>query len=155
MWPSGDGSRIYVGLENADALVAIDTITNRVVANIPIGQAPQAIAYVPNAVPEGEGTDNLQQLGVAGKTAHLTLSAVKGAKVGDIPPTSVSLFDQGLVQVFQASVTSLKPKQPYVVGALRSRRWPRSAAAAGGVHDQPGRLGHRQRCRPDPSVGAD
>ena len=116
VWPSGDGSRIYVGLENADALVAIDTITNRVVANIPIGQAPQAIAYVPNAVPEGEGTDNLQQIGVAGQTAHLTLSAVKGAKVGDIPPTSISLFDQGLVQVFQASVTSLKPKQPYVVG---------------------------------------
>ena len=47
VWPSGDGTRIYVGLENADALAAIDTATNKVVANIPIGQAPQAIAYVP------------------------------------------------------------------------------------------------------------
>ena len=34
--------RIYVGLENADALAAIDTATNRVIANVPIGQAPQA-----------------------------------------------------------------------------------------------------------------
>ncbi len=27
-------------------------------------------------------------------------------------PTSVSLFDQGLLQVLQASVTGLEPKQP-------------------------------------------
>ncbi|MHC2282298.1 YVTN family beta-propeller protein [Bradyrhizobium diazoefficiens] len=32
VWPSGDGTRIYVGLENADALAAIDTATNSVVA---------------------------------------------------------------------------------------------------------------------------
>lgn len=115
MWPSGDGSRIYVGLENADALTAIDTMTNKVIANIPIGQAPQAIAYVPNAVPEGTGTENLHPLGVAGQTAHLTLSAVKGAAPGKTPPTSISLFDQGLVQVFQASATGLEPKKPYVI----------------------------------------
>lgn len=116
VWPSGDGSRLYVGLENADALAAIDTMTNKVIANIPIGQAPQAIAYVPNAVPEGDGTDNLVPLGVAGQTAHLTLSAVKGAKPGTTPPTSISLFDQGLIQVFQASATGLEPKKPYFVG---------------------------------------
>ena len=54
VWPSGDGTRIYVGLENADALAAIDTATNKVIATIPIGQAPQALAYVPNAVPNPE-----------------------------------------------------------------------------------------------------
>ena len=32
IWPSGDGTRVYVGLENADQLVAIDTLTNKVVA---------------------------------------------------------------------------------------------------------------------------
>src|SRR5262245_13741904 len=37
IWPSGDGSRVYVGLENGDALAAIDTATNRVTANIPVG----------------------------------------------------------------------------------------------------------------------
>jgi YVTN family beta-propeller protein len=116
VWPSGDGSRIYVGLENADALAAIDTTTNKVIGNIPIGQAPQAIAYVPNAVPEGAGTDNLQPLGVAGQTAHLALAAVKGGKSGDTALTSISLFDQGLIQVFQASATGLEPKKPYFVG---------------------------------------
>jgi YVTN family beta-propeller protein len=37
LWPSGDGTRIYVGLENADAAAAIDTAENRVMAAIPVG----------------------------------------------------------------------------------------------------------------------
>jgi YVTN family beta-propeller protein len=118
IWPSGDGSRVYVGLENADAVTAIDTLTNKVIATSPIGQAPQAIAYVPNAVPEGDGTQGLQPLGVASQTAHLALAAVEGDKAARTPekaPTSVSLFDQGLIQVLQASVTGLQPKQTYVL----------------------------------------
>src|SRR6202051_61582 len=105
VWPSGDGSRIYVGLENADALAAIDTLTNKVIATTPIGQAPQAINYVPNAVPEGAGTENLQSLGIAGQTAHLELIEAKGSKIGEKAgnktPNSVSLFDQGVIQVLQ------------------------------------------------------
>jgi len=118
VWPSGDGSRIYVGLENADALAAIDTATNTVIANIPIGQAPQAIAYVPNAAPNPDDLQNLQPLGVAGQVAHLALAA-RDQKDGKAP-TSVSLFDQGLIQVLQASVIGLEPKQKYVL-ALADR----------------------------------
>jgi YVTN family beta-propeller protein len=114
VWPSGDGSRIYVGLENADALAAIDTTTNTVIANIPIGQAPQAIAYVPNAAPDPDDRQNLQALGVAGQVAHLALRAAGDARDGQAP-TSVSLFDQGLIQILQASVTGLAPKQKYVL----------------------------------------
>src|SRR5262249_53659288 len=89
IWPSGDGSRVYVGLENADALAAIDTLSNKVIATIPIGQAPQALTYVPNAVTDGNGTSNLQPLGVAGETAHLALAPVAGQDRGqDKPPTS-------------------------------------------------------------------
>ncbi|MGY3483817.1 YVTN family beta-propeller protein [Bradyrhizobium sp. USDA 4011] len=114
IWPSGDGTRVYVGLENADALAAIDTATNKVIANIPVGQAPQAIAYVPDAAPNPDDRQNLQPLGVAGQVAHLALAPRNEAR-GDKPPTSVSLFDQGLIQVLQASVTGLEPKQHYVL----------------------------------------
>src|SRR5262249_6669680 len=92
VWPSGDGSRVYVGLENADALAAIDTLTNKVIANIPIGQAPQALVYVPNAVPEGGGTQNLQPLGIAGEAAHLALRRAGDSNGQAV--TSVSLFEQ-------------------------------------------------------------
>jgi hypothetical protein len=88
-----------------------------VVGNIPIGQAPQAIAYVPGAVPQGDGLQGLQQLGVAGQAAHLTLLPLKDGKASRVvnPPTSVTLFDQGLTQVIQAAATGLVPKQPYVL----------------------------------------
>ena len=117
VWPSGDGSRVYIGEENADALAAIDTATNTVIGTVPIGQAPQAIAYVSNAVPQGDGMQNLQPLGVAGQAAHLALLELKDGKLqsSEMPPTSVTLFDQGLLQVLQASATGLEPKQPYVL----------------------------------------
>jgi len=111
LWPSGDGTRLYVGLENGDAMVAIDTLTNTVIASVPIGQAAQAIAYVPNAVPDGDGRQGLQPLGLAGEAAHVSLAPASGVGA----PTSVSLFDQGLVQVIQAAVTGLAPRAAYLL----------------------------------------
>jgi YVTN family beta-propeller protein len=122
VWPSGDGSRVYVGLENADALVAIDTLTNTVVAKTPIGQAPQALTYVSNAVPEGDGRSNLQPIGVSGSSAQLALRPFPSAGTAraEGPPSSVSLSDQGLTQVLEAAVTGLRPHQPYLL-ALAAR----------------------------------
>jgi YVTN family beta-propeller protein len=113
IWPSGDGNRVYVGLENGDGVTAIDTLTNKVIATVPIGQAPQALTYVPDAVPSGSATQNLQSLGVAGQVAHLALAA--SSSEASNAPTSVSLFDQGLIQVLEAAVSGLQPKQPYVL----------------------------------------
>ena len=121
VWPSGDGSRIYVGLENDDGLTAIDTLTNRVIATVPIGQAPQALVYVPNAVPTGDGLQGLQDLGIAGKITRFTLvSAESGVSPNTPPPTSIALFDQGLTQILQAAVTGLSPMKPHVL-ALAAR----------------------------------
>ena len=117
LWPSGDGTRMYVGLENGDRLVAIDTLTNQVMATSLIGQGCQAITYVPNAVPSGTGTQGLVSLGIAEQTTHLSLVPLEHGKpaTGQQAPTSVSLFDQGLVQVLQAAVTGLEPMQSYVL----------------------------------------
>ena len=112
IWVSGDGARVYIGLEIADAVTAIDTLTNKVIATTSIGQAPQALLYVPGAVPSGAGTENLQPVGVAGKVTQVLLAP--SAASGE-PPTSVSLYDQGLIQVLEASVTGLQPEQPYLL----------------------------------------
>ena len=142
IWPSGDGTRVYVGLENEDKLAAIDTLKNEVIATSPIGQAPQALAYVPDAVPavsgalnsamtrmmvvpDGLGTNNLQPLGIAGQSAELWL-AQPGAKKEAKAPTSVSLSDQGLVQVLEAAVTGLEPGKPYLLALA-------SESSGGGV----------------------
>src|SRR5215813_6439992 len=131
IWPSGDGTRVYVGLENEDKVAAIDTLKNEVIATSPIGQAPQALVYVPDAVPavsgapnsamtrmmvapEGLGTNNLQPLGIAGQSVQLWLAPF-GANKEAKAPTSVSLSDQGLVQVLEAAVTGLEPGKPYLL----------------------------------------
>jgi YVTN family beta-propeller protein len=114
IWPSEDGTRVYVGLENEDKLAAIDTLKNEVIATSPIGQAPQALAYVPDAMPEGLGTNNLQPLGIAGQSADLWLAPPDAKKEANAP-TSVSLSDQGLVQVLEAAVTGLEPGKPYLL----------------------------------------
>lgn len=54
LWPSGDGSKLYVGLENGDAVDVIDTKTNTKINEIASGQAPQALIYAVKAVPDGE-----------------------------------------------------------------------------------------------------
>lgn len=111
LWPSGDGSRIAVGLENANAVAIIDTATHRVLSTIASGQAPQGMAYIPDAVPEGEGTSNLQALSSANDAVHLTLGA-PGSKE---PSTTVTLNNQGLVDIVQAAVTGLPAKKTFVL----------------------------------------
>lgn len=115
LWPSGDGTRVYVGIENDDVLMAIDTLTNKVIATIPVGQAPQAIAYVSGAVKEGDGTENLETLNATENVAQFSLFPVGSSKASGKVPTSISLFDQGLTQVVQASVTGLEPGKEYVL----------------------------------------
>ncbi|PTL74911.1 YncE family protein [Vitiosangium sp. GDMCC 1.1324] len=110
LWPSGDGTELYVGLENGDAVTAIDTLTNKVLATIPIGQGAQGVAYLANAVPKGDGTQNLQPLGDAVGSVQLSLLGADGK-----PATHVTLFNQGLVQFLQAAVTGLTPNRPYVL----------------------------------------
>jgi len=116
IWPSGDGTRVYVGIENGDAVTAIDTSRNQVIATIPNGQAAQALVYVPEAAPtQAAAAETLQPLGLAGAAVHLALAAPGGKQA-----TTVSLFDQGLTQVLQAAVAGLEVGTPYIL-ALASK----------------------------------
>lgn len=115
IWPSPDGSRLYVGLENAGELAVIDVASNTVVANIPVGQGPQALVYAPGAVPSGPGDQNLQPRSDTGSIV-LRMHGRDGGATG----TTISLFDQGLIQVLQASVAGLTPRAPYVLALAGS-----------------------------------
>ena len=121
IWPSGDGSRIYVALENAPAAV-IDTLTNRAIANIPIGQTTQALVFVPDAVPTGAGTDNLMPLGEAGQSASVRLEGVGSAATRARGQAAVNSL--GLLDLIQISATGLAPRSQYRVYLSESNHPP-------------------------------
>jgi YVTN family beta-propeller protein len=109
IWPSNDGSRIYVGLENGDAVEVIDTATNKVIGRVPVGQAPQALVYVSGAAPDAAGSANLAPL--ANKAPiNVQLTAVAGEGKG-----FVVVRDLGLVDTLDVSVFKLKPQTTYAM----------------------------------------
>src|ERR1700751_3240792 len=122
IWPSGDGSRVYVALENGEQCAAIDTVTNKVIVNIPIGQTTQALVYVPNAVPSGPGTENLMPLGVAANTARLHLEA--GGTARPDAQASVAVNSLGLLDLVQIAAKGLAPKETYQVYLAESNQSP-------------------------------
>jgi YVTN family beta-propeller protein len=118
IWPSGDGSRIYVALENGNHVVAIDTLTNKVIANIPIGQTTQALVYVPGAVPSGDGTDNLVPLGEAANTGHVRLEAA-GTELPSAQ-ASVAVNSLGLLDLVEIAAKGLASGAQYRVYLAQS-----------------------------------
>ena len=129
IWPSGDGTRVYVALENGQHAVGIDTLSNKVIANIPIGQTTQALVYVPGAVPSGEGTANLVPLGVAGQALHIEMLPPPGVALANAR-ASVAVNSLGLIDLLQVAVAGLQPGQEYqlfLVDSLTKGNAPRIA----------------------------
>jgi YVTN family beta-propeller protein len=122
IWPSGDGSRVYVALENGEHCVAIDTVTNKVIATIPTGQTTQALIYVPNAVPSGTGTENLMPLGAAANTARLHLGP--GGTALAEAQASVAVNSLGLLDLVQIAARGLSPRTQYQVYLAESNESP-------------------------------
>jgi YVTN family beta-propeller protein len=122
IWPSGDGTRIYVALENGNHAVAIDTLTNKVIANIPVGQTTQALVYVPGAVPSGEGTDNLTPLGEAANTDHIRLEAA-GTPL-PAAEASAAVSSLGLLDLVEIAAKGLASGAQYRVYLAQSNHPP-------------------------------
>ena len=122
IWPAGDGSRVYVALENGEMAIAIDTLSNQMIAKIPIGQTTQALVYVPSAVPNGTGADNLAPLGEAGNTARLHLQA--GGTAFPNAQASVAVNSLGLLDLVQIAAEGLAPKAQYQVYLAESNQAP-------------------------------
>lgn len=109
IWPSDDGSRMYVGLENGDGVDVIDTATDKVVARVPVGQAPQALVYVSNAVPAGDGIANLMPRANS-EPINIALKANGGDAKGFVVARNL-----GLVDALEVFLYKLKPETVYNV----------------------------------------
>lgn len=122
IWASGDGHRVYVGLENGDGMEVIDTLTNKVLATIPVGQTPQAVIYIPDAVPTGAGTDHLVLLDQANEAVHLTMVPPVGSN--STARATVAVNSLGLVDLLQIAVSGLVPGKEYQLALVTSRTAP-------------------------------
>jgi len=122
IWPSGDGSRVYVAFENGGAAAAIDTLTNKVIADIPIGQTTQALVYVPSAVPDGAGTENLIPPGEAANIGRLHLEA--GGTAFPNAQASAAVNSLGLLDLVEIAAVGLAPKSQYQVYLAESNHAP-------------------------------
>ena len=121
IWPSDDQTRVYVGLENGDGMAVIDVATKKEISRIPIGQAPQALDYVSNAVPEGPGSStHLTPLGESQRPVTLSLVPEANSHGGGL----VVVRALGLIDTVDVNVFGLEPTTTYVVaveeGALRT-----------------------------------
>lgn len=110
IWSSDDGSRVFAGLENGDAVAVIDTEKNSVLKTIPIGQAPQALVFVSNAVASGAGTNNLIARVENPENIEIQLKAKSGEGNGFAVVRSL-----GPVDSFEISIYKLKPGSTYEV----------------------------------------
>ena len=134
IWGSGDGRRVYVGLENGDAVQAIDTLTNQIIATIPVGQLPQALVYVPDATTSDRGTANLKPLSLATEASHINL--VPPAGTASWARASVSINSLGLIDNLQIAASGLDPGKMYklvLVGGPQPRDLVAFTAGIGGV----------------------
>ncbi|MGK4585860.1 hypothetical protein [Kitasatospora sp. HPMI-4] len=72
IWPSPDNTRVYVALQNSDAVDVIDTRTMSVITTLHIGQSPMALVYVARGAP-ATTTRNLGRQGLGMRTRNLPL----------------------------------------------------------------------------------
>lgn len=120
VWPSADNRTVYVGQENADSVAVIDVATQRVTRQIPVGQAPQALVFVANAVPSGTGTANLtrQNVGLRIERRILAIPSDMDAKGKAI------IRDLGLIDVVEISLRQAPAGAMYDAYAVQNMNAP-------------------------------
>jgi YVTN family beta-propeller protein len=121
IWTSDDSTRVYVGLENGDGAEVIDPATNRIIAHMPGGQAPQALVYLSHVAAPGSA-DNLSPRVNQDSTNIALKPAGGGVQRGFVVARQL-----GVVDALEVSIFKLKPGSQYSVylggqpvGALRT-----------------------------------
>lgn len=115
IWTSADGKFAYVGLENDDKVNAIDIEKRKVVATIPIGNAPQALVYAANATNATSKAGNLTPLN-DNRTQVIKMKAKDmGMSSGVIVARNI-----GLADLLQINFKNLQPNEAYSLALTKS-----------------------------------
>ena len=106
-WTSDDSTRVYIGLENGDGAQAIDTATNKVIATMEGGQAPQALVYLSKVATSANDKSNLVTR-VNKDSYNIKLKPVSGESKGFVVVRSLGVTDS-----IEAFLYKLKPDTQY------------------------------------------
>ncbi|WP_329213145.1 beta-propeller fold lactonase family protein [Streptomyces sp. NBC_01485] len=123
-WASGDGSRLYVGLEKSDAVDVIDTATNKVTDTIKTGQEPQAVVYAPRAAAAGNAS-NLGRQGLDQQARNVPTVLPDGTAGDTLDPEKGRVLEATIrplsgLDMIQIQARRLRPNtvyQAYSVGS--------------------------------------
>lgn len=94
IWPSPDNTRVYVVLQKAAAVDVIDTATMRVIATLHVGEGSQALVYVADAVPQGDGRQGLTRQGLDKRVMTLTVPVHGTAGMAEVSINGAEGVDQ-------------------------------------------------------------
>ncbi|MFF3461340.1 YncE family protein [Streptomyces sp. NPDC001984] len=95
IWPNPDNTRIYVALQNSDAVDVIDTHTKSVIKTLRIGQSPMALVYVARGTP-ATSTGNLGRQGLGMPTKNLPLRVLDSSGQGAVLIRALPGIDEDL-----------------------------------------------------------
>jgi YVTN family beta-propeller protein len=114
---SGDGSRIYVGLEKSDQVDVIDTVSMKIIKTIPSGQEPQAVVYAPNAAPSGQAP-NLTRQGLVQQARSVATTLPDGRSGQRLDPAKGRALEGTVrpvagVDMIQLQARGLTPNTTY------------------------------------------
>ena len=116
IWTSADGKFAYVGLENDDKVIAVDIEKRKVVASIPIGNAPQALLYATNST--------IDLTNKSGKltplNANRTQVIIMKAKDESMASGLIVARNIGLADLLQINFKNLQPNDAYSLALTKS-----------------------------------
>jgi YVTN family beta-propeller protein len=121
IWASPDGERLYIGLEFADEVQAVDLTARKIVATIKIGQSPQALVYAEEAVSEAGGTTGLVPLAETPPTVVTELAAPANAGKAR---GRLSIRPIGMTDLIEQVFINLDPGVSYTLFLSRSGQEP-------------------------------
>lgn len=121
LWASPDGNFIYVGLEYADLVQAIDVKKQTALTPIAIGQSPQALVYASNAVNNAGDKMNLSPLRDPQATQIIKLTPTDK---DDKANGQLAIRSIGKIELVEQLFLKLKPETVYTLALSKSENAP-------------------------------
>lgn len=121
LWPSPDNTHMYIVNEHSDTADFVDLVSMKVVKTINVGQESQALVYVANAVPSGNGTQGLGRQGLLERPAFnkLVVAGGKGnaSQTGTPATALITVRPQQGLDMVQVIGRNLKLNTTYTASA--------------------------------------